>query len=111
MLSSSGTRTARSCTRADAPTILLNVTGMRCGGCSSKVSRVLGSHPQVAEAWVNLVTGTACVRGLPRTSPDALAQALCGDLARAGYPASARGAGGQEEDAADEKEAQDSRER
>ena len=42
-------------------TVLYSVEGMRCGGCSAAVTKVLNATPGVARAAVNLVTETAAV--------------------------------------------------
>ena len=42
-------------------TLLFLVEGMRCGGCSAAVSKVLNADPSVARAAVNLVTETAAM--------------------------------------------------
>jgi copper-transporting P-type ATPase V len=42
-------------------TLELDVTGMTCASCVSRVQRALGREPGVAEAIVNLVTGRATV--------------------------------------------------
>ncbi len=39
--------------------VLLDVAGMKCGGCVSAVERTLMSQPNVANASVNLVARTA----------------------------------------------------
>ena len=41
--------------------ILLDVGGMKCGGCSAAVKRLLAARPEVQSASVNLVTGSAVV--------------------------------------------------
>ncbi|XP_057518377.1 copper-transporting ATPase PAA1, chloroplastic [Amaranthus tricolor] len=41
--------------------IVLDVTGMTCGGCASKVKKILENQPQVSSASVNLATETAIV--------------------------------------------------
>lgn len=46
---------------APLPTLLLDVGGMKCAGCSAAVGRILSSHPAVERASVNLVTETAAV--------------------------------------------------
>ena len=46
-------------------TMLFLVEGMRCGGCSAAVSKVLNADPGVARAAVNLVTETAAVELAP----------------------------------------------
>jgi copper chaperone CopZ len=48
---------------APAPaTVVLDVGGMKCGGCSAAVKRMLLGHPGVAAAAVNLLTETAAVQ-------------------------------------------------
>jgi len=42
--------------------VLLDVTGMSCGGCSAAVKRILENQPRVAFANVNLSAETALVR-------------------------------------------------
>ena len=42
--------------------VLLDVGGMKCGGCSAAVKRMLAARPDVESAAVNLVTETAAVR-------------------------------------------------
>ncbi|UPR03744.1 heavy metal transporting ATPase [Chloropicon primus] len=42
-------------------TVLLEVSGMRCGGCSANVKKKLLEHPKVSKASVNLLTGTAAI--------------------------------------------------
>ena len=46
-------------------TMLFLVEGMRCGGCSAAVSKVLNADPGVARAAVNLVTETAAMELAP----------------------------------------------
>ncbi|KAL3814412.1 hypothetical protein ACJIZ3_015680 [Penstemon smallii] len=41
--------------------IILDVSGMTCGGCAASVKRILESQPQVSSASVNLTTETAIV--------------------------------------------------
>ena len=45
-----------------APLVLLDVGGMKCGGCSAAVKRMLAARPDVESAAVNLITETAAVR-------------------------------------------------
>ena len=42
--------------------VLLDVRGMHCGGCSSRVGRLLSAQPHVAGASVSLATEVALVR-------------------------------------------------
>lgn len=41
--------------------VLLDVDGMKCGGCSAAVKRMLAGRPEVHSAAVNLLTGSAVV--------------------------------------------------
>ncbi|MCG9884516.1 MAG: heavy metal translocating P-type ATPase [Cyanobacteria bacterium] len=66
--------------------VLLDVTGMRCGGCVSAVERRLQDQPGVTAACVNLVTGTATVAIAATTDPTNLAAALTA----AGFPSQVR---------------------
>ena len=45
-----------------SPTMLLDVDGMKCGGCVRSVERTLLDQPGVCEASVNLVTRSAWLR-------------------------------------------------
>jgi copper chaperone CopZ len=63
-------------------TELLNVTGMTCGGCTSKVTHALKAIAGVGDVNVSLSAGEATVQYDERqTSPDKLKSALKG----AGY--------------------------
>lgn len=42
--------------------VLLDVGGMKCGGCSAAVKRILGARPEVDNLAVNLLTESALVR-------------------------------------------------
>ncbi|SNR23144.1 copper-translocating P-type ATPase [Paracoccus sediminis] len=63
----------------------LAIEGMSCAACSSRITRALSVRPDVAEASVNLMAGTAQVRHGPDLSPDDLA----GIVTKLGYPAAA----------------------
>jgi len=43
-------------------TVVLDVRGMKCGGCSAAVRRILVADPAVEAAAVNLLTESAVVR-------------------------------------------------
>ena len=45
---------------------MLDVRGMKCGGCSAAVRRILLADPAVESAAVNLLTESAVVRIPPR---------------------------------------------
>ena len=82
---------ARSTTTAEAAPpgatpreVALDVSGMTCGSCATRVERVLGRHPGVARAAVNFATGRAVVDLDDLGSVDELVSAV----ARIGYGAS-----------------------
>lgn len=63
-------------------TELIKVTGMTCGGCTSKVTKALKAVPGVGDVAVSLETGEATVQYDARsTTPAQLSAALKG----AGY--------------------------
>lgn len=72
---------------AHARTIVLDVGGMKCGGCSAAVKRMLTGHPGVAAAAVNLLTETAAVQLAADSEP-----ALLGTQAAEMLTAKVRGA-------------------
>ena len=49
-------------TREEGEAVLLDVGGMKCGGCSAAVKRILSSRPEVTGLSVNLLTESAAVR-------------------------------------------------
>ena len=50
---------------AATETVMLDVSGMKCGGCSASVKRILLSNEGVQHAAVNLLTETAVVKLRP----------------------------------------------
>jgi len=68
---------------ATAEAILLEVTGMSCGKCVRRVSKVLQELPGVAHAEVDLDSGRASVQGAVADPA-----ALCAALTDAGFGAS-----------------------
>lgn len=83
---------------AEAPAteaVVLDVRGMKCGGCSAAVKRMLLQQPGVAGAAVNLLTETAVVQVAVQESavgqsPDELAAAAAAVLTSKGFPAQLR---------------------
>eukprot|EP00959_Pyramimonas_sp_CCMP1952_P005782 121067-Pyramimonas_sp.AAC.1 len=69
--------------------VLLDVTGMKCAGCSGAVQRVLDAQPDLASASVNLLTNSAAVwvdrQGAEST--DAIAQKMAQIITDKGFPA------------------------
>lgn len=69
--------------------VVLDVRGMKCGGCSAAVKRILLQQPHVLSAAVNLLTETAVVTvAAPQGEPAAAAAAQA--LSDKGFPASLR---------------------
>ena len=58
----------------EGSTILFTVEGMRCGGCSAAVQKVLVATPGVSRAAVNLVTETAAVELAAGASESTIAE-------------------------------------
>lgn len=63
----------RTADRVPGDTITIPVTGMTCAACSGRVQRALAAQPGVADAAVNLLTGSATVTYDPE-------RATAGDL-------------------------------
>jgi Cu2+-exporting ATPase len=53
---------------AQQPAILLDVGGMKCGGCSAAVKRMLLAQPGIETAAVNLLTETAAITLTPEAA-------------------------------------------
>lgn len=71
---------------------MLDVRGMKCGGCSAAVKRILLQQPGVRGAAVNLLTETAVVRVAVQPEDEALqlAQAAAAAVSSKGFPTSVR---------------------
>ncbi|KAJ0592196.1 putative P-type Cu(2+) transporter [Helianthus annuus] len=74
------------------PSVLLDVTGMMCGACVSRVKSILSSDPRVESVVVNMLTETAAVR-LKDDVAVATAEELGRKLTECGFPAKRRAAG------------------
>ncbi|CAO2815523.1 unnamed protein product [Amaranthus hypochondriacus] len=85
--------------------IVLDVTGMTCGGCASKVKKILENQPQVSSASVNLATETAIVwlvseaKAVPNWRQE-LGDMLAKHLTNCGFESNLRGEGDKEGDTA-----------
>lgn len=81
---------------AEVPTeaLVLDVGGMKCGGCSAAVKRILLQQPQVQGAAVNLLTETAVVQvaAQPGSSEatELVATAAAQALTAKGFPSALR---------------------
>lgn len=79
----------------DDKPVLLDVSGMMCGGCVARVKSVLMSDDRVASAVVNMLTETAAVRLKPEVEEavaDA-AESLAKRLTESGFEAKRRVSG------------------
>lgn len=73
-----------------ATTFVLDVGGMKCGGCSAAVKRMLSQQDYVLSAGVNLVTNSAAV-GVPAgPNAAALAEQAAATLTSKGFPSRVR---------------------
>ncbi|KAG2299995.1 hypothetical protein Bca4012_011563 [Brassica carinata] len=78
---------------SDKP-VLLDVSGMMCGGCVARVKSVLMSDDRVASAVVNMLTETAAVRLKPEVEAMAdAAESLAKRLTESGFEARRRVSG------------------
>lgn len=74
---------------AKGESVLLDVSGMMCGGCAASVRRTLANDPRVAHAAVNLLTGTAAIQLCPGLSEET-GGALAAVLTKSGFPTGLR---------------------
>ena len=63
-----GTSAAPAASDSKDRVIVLDVTKMMCGGCSSAVKNILAKHPAVDDASVNLITASAVVTLTPEAT-------------------------------------------
>ncbi|CAN6296311.1 unnamed protein product [Urochloa humidicola] len=72
--------------------VLLDVSGMMCGGCAARVRAILAADARVETAAVNLLAESAAVR-LRAPAPQGAGEALAARLTECGFPATARRGG------------------
>ncbi|KAJ0266535.1 Copper-transporting ATPase PAA2 [Hirschfeldia incana] len=85
---------AKSVASDDDKPVLLDVSGMMCGGCVARVKSVLMSDDRVASAVVNMLTETAAVRLRPEVeSTEDTAESLAKRLTESGFEAKRRVSG------------------
>ena len=65
--------------------LLLDIDGMKCGGCVSAVEKRLLAQPGVLEASVNLLSRTAWVELDPPGTAEDLLQSLAGGSFAGGW--------------------------
>ncbi|XP_020222258.1 copper-transporting ATPase PAA1, chloroplastic isoform X1 [Cajanus cajan] len=87
--------TAQELSSLSPDVIILDVSGMVCGGCAATVKRILESRPQVSSVSVNLTTETAIVWPVSeaKNAPNwqkQLGEALAEHLTSCGYNSSLR---------------------
>ncbi|KAK7319428.1 hypothetical protein RJT34_04149 [Clitoria ternatea] len=87
--------TAQELSALSPDVIILDVSGMVCGGCAATVKRILESRPQVSSASVNLTTETAIVWPVSEAKNASnwqkkLGEALAEHLTSCGYNSSLR---------------------
>ncbi len=77
---------------AGGPThqFVLDVQGMKCGGCSAAVKRILQQQDYVRSAGVNLITNTAAVGVAEGPTAEALAHRAAELLTSKGFPSTVR---------------------
>ncbi|KAL6749213.1 hypothetical protein V8C86DRAFT_1048190 [Haematococcus lacustris] len=76
-------------------TAVLEVGGMKCGGCSAAVRRILTAQPEVQSAAVNLLTETAAVKF--RGDAAVLGPHVASLLTAKGFPSQVREAAGEQD--------------
>ncbi|KAM0968054.1 hypothetical protein ACFX13_016784 [Malus domestica] len=73
--------------------VLLDVSGMMCGGCVSRVKSVLSADDRVDSVAVNLLTETAAIKLRPEVAADVAAESLAGRLTECGFASKRRASG------------------
>ncbi|GJN08903.1 hypothetical protein PR202_ga26863 [Eleusine coracana subsp. coracana] len=89
---SSAVEDAAAAEGAGAATVLLDVSGMMCGGCAARVRSILAADARVETAAVNLLAESAAVRLRAPAAPGA-GEELAARLTECGFPTSARRGG------------------
>ncbi|RLN18611.1 copper-transporting ATPase PAA2, chloroplastic [Panicum miliaceum] len=72
--------------------VLLDVSGMMCGGCAARVRAILAADARVETAAVNLLAESAAVR-LRAPAPPGAGEELAARLTECGFPTTARRGG------------------
>ncbi|KAL6208089.1 hypothetical protein ACLB2K_019041 [Fragaria x ananassa] len=73
--------------------VLLDVSGMMCGGCVSRVKSVLSADDRVHSVAVNMLTETAAVKLKAEVGGEEVAESLAGKLTEYGFVAKRRASG------------------
>ncbi|KAJ3702507.1 hypothetical protein LUZ61_006212 [Rhynchospora tenuis] len=77
-----------------SPSLLLDVGGMMCGACASRVRTILVSDQRVESAAVNMLAETAAVRLRPGFDSLDIAEELASRLTQCGFPSKKRAGSG-----------------
>ena len=78
---------SRPAIKSNNHSVLLDVEGMKCGGCVRSVEQLLCEQPNISNASVNLVTGTAWI---DLVNPKEEIQEILSALADRGFPSKER---------------------
>ncbi|XP_016465641.1 copper-transporting ATPase PAA2, chloroplastic [Nicotiana tabacum] len=80
--------------KKDETTVLLDVSGMMCGACVTRVKSILSADDRVDSAVVNMLTETAAVKLKPEAGESfAAAEELAQRLTGCGFPTKKRSSG------------------
>ncbi|KAD4178012.1 hypothetical protein E3N88_26603 [Mikania micrantha] len=81
--------------RGEQPSVLLDVTGMMCGACVSRVKSIVSSDQRVDSVVVNMLTETAAIRlnADAAVSGAAAAEEIARKLSDCGFPSKRRASG------------------
>ncbi|XP_019258833.1 PREDICTED: copper-transporting ATPase PAA2, chloroplastic [Nicotiana attenuata] len=80
--------------KKDETTVLLDVSGMMCGACVTRVKSILSADDRVDSAVVNMLTETAAVKLKPEADESfAAAEELAQRLTGCGFPTKKRSSG------------------
>ncbi|XP_071737071.1 copper-transporting ATPase PAA2, chloroplastic-like [Rutidosis leptorrhynchoides] len=81
--------------REDPPSVLLDVTGMMCGACVSRVKSILSSDARVESVVVNMLTETAAIKLTGDTAVSGVnaAEEFARKLTECGFPSKKRASG------------------
>ncbi|XP_052210349.1 copper-transporting ATPase PAA2, chloroplastic isoform X3 [Diospyros lotus] len=77
----------------ESSSVLIDVTGMMCGACVSRVKSILSSDERVESAVVNMLTETVAVRLKPVEIQEDVVEDLARRLSECGFPSKRRVSG------------------
>ncbi|KAF9616981.1 hypothetical protein IFM89_033051 [Coptis chinensis] len=76
-----------------SPSILLDVTGMMCGSCVSRVKSILSNDTRIESVVVNMLTETAAVKLKVEEEGNSVGEELALRLTECGFPSKRRSSG------------------